>query len=389
MACEVENIKQSCGVDTCIYCNARVIGYGIDKETYTYNNVPEYISDTWHTMFAHQRIITINLGGPGVDGELFSRIGQTYSLKFVETLGKGMFGFVQEYIMTNADPYNVVNIRLALKFMNKIDIDHDKCGINNINKSDNRCPILNVNATKNMALGCIYNISIMPLLDGDISTLPPKIQKTHAAEIIRQVRNQLVCLQKKNLYYLDLKPANVLYAYNKNIDTYKFYLGDIGSLCVGENGERMSSYLVPGYSSIPGDNVTKADDGGSMASDYDLLKYMSWILGNLYIWLITNESGLAEYSIGIYNDVTFLSNYTTHDIKDIIAKNGGYVNMYHFLNKCKKCRPSITEDLEKYLDKTPIEEKEKCDNCIMQDTYICKFCGETVAFSHRAERHNI
>ena len=220
----------------------------------------------------------------------------------------------------------------------------------------------------------------MPLTDGDITNLAEDLLRTHSGEIIRQVHDQLIYLHKYNMYYLDLKPENIMYIHNKKIDKYRFYIGDIGSLCV-KGLDRTSTYTAPGYSSRFHENI-----------DDDLSKHVSWLLGYLYLYLLVGRDQLKEYSLKLPSagkwdsPIEFFSNYTMEHVKQLINEGDGFENMMYFLNKCKSCRPSITEDIDEYL--TNVEKKHKtCAACDIIDTYICKFCGETAKFSHYGNRH--
>jgi hypothetical protein len=57
-------------------------------------------------------------------------------------------------------------------------------------------------------------------------------------DIEKKLVKTLYCLYMKNVYYLDLKAANVLYKVNGD-GSYKILLGDLGGLCGGITGDNM------------------------------------------------------------------------------------------------------------------------------------------------------
>jgi hypothetical protein len=170
-------------------------------------------------------------------------------MRRTKTIQKGNYGEIYEYSSEGEDP-----IKYAVKFsINPGDLERK--AINALREREIKLFQENEERSDSclvpgkIVISDNFNISIMPLMDGDLvdfydnstdADFDFKIRKN----IFENVRAQLQCILNLNhsngnprserdinieFAYMDLKPDNVLYKLNKD-GTYTFLLGDIGSI---------------------------------------------------------------------------------------------------------------------------------------------------------------
>lgn len=80
---------------------------------------------------------------------------------------------------------------------------------------------------------------VMPVATGDLQDFKGKVTPKQADYIVTLISKSLQCLHESEIYYFDMKLANVLYRCERT--GVKIYLGDLGSV-IPIDGEYMASY---------------------------------------------------------------------------------------------------------------------------------------------------
>lgn len=98
----------------------------------------------------------------------------------------------------------------------------------------------------------IDGMVIMPYISGDMSDFKMQLTAKQADGIVRIVRDNLDCLARKGVYYMDNKAANVLY--NCSQSGFKVLLGDMGSIIPDQDELYAAThpYPVETYQFAPG-----------------------------------------------------------------------------------------------------------------------------------------
>lgn len=174
--------------------------------------------------------------------------------------------------------------------------------------------------------------------------LVKKISVRNKVLIIKQLANDLLCLNKKGFPYTDIKLANTLY---KCLDKNKFKvtLGDIGSICLSE------------YSGITTYPPWEYKDNPSYVKCSN--KQIVWGLGILLISLLHNNSNLYpfywETIIYITEDIikNYIVNYISlKEIREfIIIKSGGVdITLSTLIYSMLKLDPNERVSLERIVE---------------------------------------
>ena len=160
-------------------------------------------------------------------------------------------------------------------------------------------------------------ILIMNSFDGDLLDhfnkvlIKKKDSFKEWAKICEDIRKILACLLNHDIYYTDLKPANILVCTQDGEP--KYYIGDLGGAYITPNGGFTRTYVTPEMIVNKGKGLKPYYPNG-----YDPVKYVSYQLGVLYI-IITNLSSIVENmkSIGdakkIHNGVKSIADKKVRD----------------------------------------------------------------------------
>jgi serine/threonine protein kinase len=103
-----------------------------------------------------------------------------------------------------------------------------------LNKLDRACPIVRGIALAKTSTSTLDDMIVMEAWSGDLESLlkeyivtPP----TLAFVVVRAIGSALECFERHDLFYLDLKPDNILYRRGPRTNTIELALGDVGGLC--------------------------------------------------------------------------------------------------------------------------------------------------------------
>ena len=79
--------------------------------------------------------------------------------------------------------------------------------------------------------------NVMEHMDGSCKDLMNSLDELSCVKIVHSIAVSLRCLLHHNLFYLDMKPHNILYKHMEEDGNcfYKIYLGDLGSICKPRN----------------------------------------------------------------------------------------------------------------------------------------------------------
>jgi len=257
-------------------------------------------------------------------------------LSRTKLLGNGTYGQVFKY----SDVLNKYNVAVKT-YYNKHD-DELKV-IKKLDKYNVDCNILaskRFETSQNPIIVCdIYSDSLHNI------ELLKKISLRNKILIIKQLANDLLCLNKKGFPYTDIKLANTLYKC-LNKDQFKVTLGDIGSICLKEN-EGITTFPPWEYRNYPA-NVQCSD------------KQIVWGLGVLLVSLIQNDSSPFPFYWKkiqyIMKDImnNFIYDYSTStevmDFGNIVESGGIGITLSALIQSMLKLDPKKRISLEKIVE---------------------------------------
>jgi serine/threonine protein kinase len=152
---------------------------------------------------------------------------------FKKILGKGSYGVVELYVNTIDR-----NDKIVLKtFMSDNDAMNEKLVVNKLGSACDQYRILAVDISSKP------NALLLEACDGTLYELSKK-DSIKPARVLLSVAKALYCLAQHDLWYTDMKAANVLYKWVDKSKCYRIYLGDLGS-AVGYSKESVASYPYP------------------------------------------------------------------------------------------------------------------------------------------------
>jgi len=192
-------------------------------------------------------------------------------------ISRGSFGDVQSY-------KNINDEFVAIKFSNSDENLNDEIKILNYLKSHNICN--NIYIKTHIIHSKIRNIIIMEHMDGTlekcINMLPH--QKIN---IFNQVVKYIYCLEKSNLYYIDIKLNNILYRCNNNNTDINIILGDIGSIINTNNLKLGDSFEIGATYPPPEHNTGMIEQKRNNYLHWRHLfgRSIVWSLGILFLML--------------------------------------------------------------------------------------------------------
>ena len=226
-------------------------------------------------------------------------------------IGGGKFGEV--FIFESADQKYGLAIKIYKGPINEPGNVHEKNISIEINKFNKQLSI-----TKNKLMK-VNDVSflVMTLADGDIESLNKDsnvnlLCNKSILHILHSMSNIIVTLEQSNLFYTDLKPANILYKATRN-DYIQIYLGDIGGLCFGGTTDYTST---PDFANHISENNLEDRRCNYLNSTWALLVMF---FQSINYEICTFQSLLNDFNIKF-----------THDYQDIY-KIPGIRNIYAFL----------------------------------------------------------
>lgn len=184
-----------------------------------------------------------------------------------KTLGSGTYGSVFEFRSAG-------NQKIAVKMSEKTDKDdfyyHElmkKTGCKTIHMRK-----LNYNK--------YLDLFIMNSFTGSLRHFYKKVIHLNSDfklwfKVMEEIRKMVLCLFKYGIYYTDLKPDNILYCDEGN-GNYTFYLGDLGSAKIHDNGWFASTYNAP--ESYYHEHLIKG-----MGGAIQINKFMTYILAGVAV----------------------------------------------------------------------------------------------------------
>ena len=216
---------------------------------------------------------------------------------FVKVIGKGAFGLVAQYYNDDVKEY------FAVKYG---DIAADLKVIEYMKERGNACSGFLVKYQIHKALheGKEYNCIIMEHASGTLADLIPKINQKLLIDIVYAIMIAIKCLYDIKLFYIDIKPQNILYYYtDKGIN---IILGDLGGI-IDANGSIVTSIKPP--------------DIMSTKTQYVKTRLITWGLGRLILLLLGIPSRYLNLSLSYKNPyvVRQIANNTNY-LNEEIAK---------------------------------------------------------------------
>ncbi len=179
----------------------------------------------------------------------------------------------------------------------------------------------------------------MPLADGSLSQLAGRLNPKQAEDIVNILKDILLCMDKQQMYYFDLKLANIVFNC-KGSKNATIFLADMASIIHDEYGDHLATHPPPVDALGSWENGSSATEGfvninKGGGKDSELAqKIYAYQLSLLYIDLVANiqpptfESDHITYFEGV-ND--FIS-YTV----DTIGKDNKYMKVViNMLNDTK------------------------------------------------------
>lgn len=234
-------------------------------------------------------------------------------LKYVKILDKGTFGTILLFQDTKTDEHVVLKQTTSeQEWVNLADLKTKKC-----NQVD-AIPFMKIIKPLSPNYEKIWYFILMPFYSGNLQTIISNIQLSHVTvklELFQQIVQQVTCLYNYGYYYIDMKPANILFLCS---DPNKFTvsLGDLGSLVKkGEHGNCTYSPFM--YREANG--VVIGDDQSVVWGLCVLLLFLfidSDIINKYFLWSnIVNKS----YNADILGDV--ILQVKNHDIINLIGSS--------------------------------------------------------------------
>lgn len=154
--------------------------------------------------------------------EIIFNNGESKIFKYEKRLGRGSYGFVLSYTSDN-------ETKIVVKYgFEPANLDFDISIMEEL-KNDIDCKETYIGAYLHEMKN--DKIIIMPFMDNDLSNLLKlKTLKSYSIfQIMIGLFEMVLCLYKKNLYYTDLKPPNILCKCISN-SKMKILLGDLGGI---------------------------------------------------------------------------------------------------------------------------------------------------------------
>jgi serine/threonine protein kinase len=177
------------------------------------------------------------------------------------------------------------------------DVSYDIFIIKQLNKTTCKKLIIPTVILEKDGIKCL----IMPYLDGTLSDLIEKTKEPNNKKFLLNILYSIVitlnCLKKQNIFYADLKPANVFYRVNGD-GTIQIMLGDFG--LAGRKNEKAASTYPPVMQYLDG-NVRHSEE--LIAWEIGMLTLnLSGISTRAYEWDAIDRDifGYARRSAGRY-----------------------------------------------------------------------------------------
>ena len=210
--------------------------------------------------------------------------------KYIKIIGHGSYGVVMQY-KDDTDNY------IAVKYGKKDDIKKEKDIILKMINDKNQCSNLVVQYILNP--DCI----IMENANGTIKDLRVIIEKNKNTNIIIDVIYAITiaikCLYDNNLYYTDIKMANILYR-NTN-EGIQIILGDLGSITDNKNNKNNYTYTYR-----------------PSVSTYDITSIILWGIGILILDLLQINHYTIHEKYIYDNNITFRDKHVNDEVSVII-----------------------------------------------------------------------
>jgi serine/threonine protein kinase len=196
--------------------------------------------------------------------------GEEIAYEVPRVLGKGSYGNVSEIRFDHEGQ----EYRFAIK-----EISEELAGYGQLDEfiiMEDMPATFDCNGVLNMKKSA--DKLLMPIASGDLEDLMGKVTHEQAVSIVSSLAQTLNCLAVKDIYYMDIKPANVVFfCYDEN--TFEVALADIGSVKPDSDNDYMSTFPPPEYS-----------DGFVPASAVaNFSRYGTYHLLGIYIALMTSE----------------------------------------------------------------------------------------------------
>ena len=257
------------------------------------------------------------------------------TLSRTKLLGNGTYGQVFKY----SDVSKRYNVAVKTYYSKH---DDELRVINQLEKKNVNCNILaskRFETSQNPIIVCdLYSDSLSN------SKLVTKISLRNKVLIIKQIANDLLCLNNKGFPYTDIKLANTLYkCLNKG--NFKVTLGDIGSICLSEYGG-ITTYPPWEYRNNPAD--VKCSD-----------KQIVWGLGVLLVSLLYNNNNPFPFYWQTLPHITEddinskITNYISpKKIRDftILKSDGKDITLSVFMYSMLKLDPKERISLKKVVE---------------------------------------
>jgi serine/threonine protein kinase len=142
-------------------------------------------------------------------------------------LGRGTNGVVS--LFTYKDDNNEITDAVAVKYIQNT--DNEAKFVQLLDENKVLCDIV---TAKTLYETTDSSVIIYPVFDGDMNSIDTdilKIDEKYKKKLMLSVLQQLICLQKNGLYYLDLKKGNILYKCVGSKDV-NLHIADIGGLAI-------------------------------------------------------------------------------------------------------------------------------------------------------------
>ena len=281
------------------------------------------------------------------------RDGDTSVYTYDRLVGSGTFGAT--YIFKSKGTYPITSDHeVAVKIMKEVGEREDliKDYLKNMGVSKDGCGLIDVEYLLGLKKGRGF---VMEAFHGDMSTFaennfghlmgkPPTIKpipipSNVMLDMKRQLAKQINCLAEADLYYLDMKPENILWKKEKN-GSYIYKIADLGSLMnpdkiadIGSN--QTTTYVPPFYVDGFLANVYRGNLPGTPTDNYEKLIWSFYLFAITLIAIrvsTSGEDGIQQVMIncaGFYRGPNYLGQL-------VYSKLAGTISNFSEVEQCRR-----------------------------------------------------